>query len=91
MLRTGLSVLVLLLMSGCATFIGDEPGTMDETSANQLQNEQSGGEPGSVDETSAKQTQNEQLRTEAAALRQAVSQRQEELDRLKAESPESGY
>jgi len=69
MLRTGLSVLVLLLMSGCASIIGDEPGT--------------------VEETSATQTQNEQLRTEAAALRQAVSQRQEELDRLKAESPES--
>jgi len=71
MLRTGLSVLVLLLMSGCATFIGDEPGTMDETSATL--------------------TQNEQLRTEAAALRQAVSHRQNELDRLKAESPESGH
>jgi len=71
MLRTGLAILVLLLMSGCATFIGDEPGYSEQTNLDQ--------------------SQNEQLRTEASALRQAVSDRQNELDRLKAESSGSGY
>jgi len=69
MLRTGLSILVLLLMSGCATFIGDEPGQAEQTGL--------------------AQSQNEELRTEATALREAVRQQQDELDRLKAES--SGY
>jgi len=71
MLKTGLSILVLLLMSGCATFIGDEPGQAEQTSLDQ--------------------SQNEQLRTEATALRQAVSEQQGELDRLKAGPSESGY
>jgi hypothetical protein len=71
MLRTGLFTLVLLLMSGCATFIGDEPGQAEQTGIDQ--------------------SQNDQLRTEAAALRQAVQQQQDELDRLKADSSGSTY
>jgi len=69
MLRAGLFTLVLLLMSGCATFIGDEPGQAEQTNIDQ--------------------SQNNQLRTEAEALRQAVQQRQAELNRLKSESSDS--
>ncbi len=71
MLKTGLFTLVLLLMSGCASFIGDEPGQTEQTGIDQ--------------------SQNDQLRTEAAALRQAVQQQQEELDQLKSESSDSAY
>jgi len=69
MLRTGLFTLMLLLVSGCSTFIGDEPGPAEQSGMDQ--------------------PQHEQLKTEAAALRQAVQQRQAELDRLKSESSDS--
>jgi len=71
MMRAGLFTLVLLLMSGCATFIGDEPGQAEQTGIDQ--------------------SQNNQLRTEAEALRQAVREQQEELERLKAESSDATY
>jgi len=68
MLKTGLSILVLLLVSGCATFFGDEQGPAGEANL--------------------EQTQNKQLKVEASALRDAVRQRQDELDQLNAGSSE---
>jgi len=66
MLRTGLSILLLLMMSGCAGIIGDKP------------------EP--ADQTNFEQSRNAQLKTEAAALREAVQQQQAELDQLQSGS-----
>ena len=68
MLKTGLSILVLVVMSGCATIIGDKPEQTDQISI--------------------EQSRNAQLKTEAAALREAVQQKQDELNRLQSGTSE---
>jgi len=62
MVKTGLSILVLIAMSGCATIIGDKPEQTDQASI--------------------EQSRNAQLKTEAAALREAVQQKRDELNQL---------
>ncbi len=67
-LKTGAAALLLLTMSGCTSFIGEEPGQMDSVQS---------------DDT-VEQSRNAQLKTEAAALREALRQQREELERLNA-------
>ncbi|MFQ5519463.1 MAG: hypothetical protein ACE5E3_05635 [Mariprofundus sp.] len=66
MLKIGLSMAVILMVSGCASVIGDEPEL--------------------VQDTTYEESRNEQLRMEAAALREAIKDQKNELDRLKAGS-----
>jgi len=68
MLKTGLSILLLVAMSGCATIIGEPPEQTDQSGI--------------------EQSRNAQLKTEAAALREAVQQKQEELNRLQSGASE---
>ncbi len=68
MLKTGLSILAVIALSGCASIIGEEPQEADQSSI--------------------EQSRNAELKTEAAALREAVQQKRNELHQLQSGSPE---
>ena len=70
MLRTGFLLLMLFAISGCASMIGDEPGSAG------MQTESQG--------SALEKADNKNLSDEKAALNEAIRHQQAELNRLDA-------